>query len=279
MKQYFIFNDNKINGPVTADQLSQHGLNPNSLVWCSDNWVPASQVAELKPYLEKTTTQYPPQQSVAMLPPIPYSAPMPQYQQSARLNLSSQKFFKFVLLGFLAYLSIASLNNFIDSFTFFNKWLKLASGFTGESYFLFGLLLMLSSLTAIVTSIVIITRIINKKSFAFLSLVFFATTFLLAILDMMFICANSIFFSLMVAGVLGLGATFFAARRPSYGLNSLMTERTTGDLILVGFYAVLMIALLIVGATSKYIGFIIDDLYIARCPEIIYVLQHKMVIR
>ena len=170
MKQYSLLKDNQNLGPMTPEQLVQNGLNPNSMVWAEGmpQWVPASQVPELAPYLAAAAPQPQYQQ------PYQQPAPQPQYQQPAQqpAQMNPQTIFKFVLYAVLAFTAIAGLIIFIGSFNFFKSGLKEYKP-AGA-----GIFQLLIGIMMIVISISIALRLAKNGRFGFLSLLFFGITFL-----------------------------------------------------------------------------------------------------
>lgn len=87
MTKYYIAIDNQRQGPFPAEELPQHGLTPESLVWCKGmvGWEKAKNVPELAYLLVQTPNVAPPQppvQPAAYQPPYPQQyGQYPQYPQ------------------------------------------------------------------------------------------------------------------------------------------------------------------------------------------------------
>lgn len=287
MRQYYIFKNNQNVGPLTAEQLVQQGLSPNTPVWTEGmpKWTTASNVPELMAIMMSedsnstkkiTPPALPPNQQTFDLPqnqqPVQQPQPQSPYQrpnQPLTTKISTQTKFKFVLCAILAFTAIVGLVMFINSFTFFNKYLKMVASFVDVSFTLFGILALISSVAIIAISVVLALRIIKRQKFAFLSFAFFATTFLLALLDILLVGSWSVFILLMIAGVIGLGVTYFAAVPTEHitdpnSFKAIMAEKTQVDIVIVIIYGVLMLGLLIVGLTTDYLGIILDNFSLAK---------------
>mgnify|MGYP002624153141 CR=1 FL=1 len=256
MKQFFIIKDNKNVGPMPADQLVQYGLAPNSLVWAEGmtEWLPASQVPELAQYLAPAQPQPPYQQPAAPAQPQPpYQQPVQQQQpyqqpmqpdQNPLANMTPQGIFKIILYLILAYTAIAGLINFIHSFDFFN--IRKGAGP--------GLTMLFSTLLVMGICGMIILRMVKNERFGFLALGFFAITFVFALVDMIVFGSGSAFIMMLIAGILGMVCTVFAVvplekigDPNSY--KSLLAEAKQIDYIVLGVYAVLMLAFIILTST------------------------------
>lgn len=86
---YFIIINDVQQGPFTVEELSQHGLQQDSLVWCEGmtQWTPAWQVEELKPLLFGTRPQEQPSlEPMAQPTPPPVPPRVPQEPQPAAAN-------------------------------------------------------------------------------------------------------------------------------------------------------------------------------------------------
>ena len=207
-------------------------------------WVPASQVPELAPYL---------------------GAPArPAMPAQPAMNMSTTTIFQYVLYGVLAFAAIVGLIMFINSFTFFSKYLH------GEATF-FGILVLLTSLFIMAVSVVIALRIIKKQKFGFLALFFFAIAFLFGLLELI-ILKWSMFVLLMIVGILGIACTIFAVIPMNQlggpnGFKALLADKESSDLAFVIIFGVLMIALLIVGATKDGMSDFLD--HFSEVKEII----------
>lgn len=274
MKQFFIIKDNQNVGPMTPDQLVQFGLQPNSLVWTEGmaEWMPASQVPELMPYLGQAQPAAPaqpqqpyqqPYQQPAQQQPYqqPYQQPAQQpyqqpYQQPAQqpgqpvqspfANMTPQGIFKIILYIILAYTAISGLIYFIHSFS----TMKLHKG-TGP-----GVFELFIGLVVIGICVVTILRMVKNERYAFLALGFFAITFLFALLNLIIVAPVYTFIMLLIASILGIVCTIFSIM-PMEKLGdpnsykSILTEATQLDYILLGAYAVLSLAFLLFTCIGK----------------------------
>ncbi|MDO4929800.1 MAG: GYF domain-containing protein [Bacteroidales bacterium] len=70
MSYYFVNTENKQEGPFLPEELTAHGVNANSFVWREGltEWVKASDLPELEPYLNSGSSSGP------AVPPIPPAA-------------------------------------------------------------------------------------------------------------------------------------------------------------------------------------------------------------
>lgn len=248
MRQFYISKNNKNVGPMAPEQLVQQGLTPNSMVWAEGmpTWVPASQVPELAPYLAAATR-----------PQFQQPYQQPSYQRPAQptMSMPSTTIFQYVLYGILAFAAIVGLLIFINSFTFFNKL------FNGELT-LFGIFTLFTSLLIMALSVVIALRIAKKQRFGFLSFVFFGITFFFGLLDLI-ILKWSFFLLLMIVGLLGIACTIFAVipmnKLGGPGFKALLADKESSDIALVVIYGILMVALLIIGATKEHLDMVLDN--------------------
>lgn len=264
MKQFFIIENGQNAGPMPAEQLVQHGLTPNSLVWYDGmaNWTPASQVPELAQYLAPAQPAIPVPPAAPAQPPYqqpyqqsgqqpyqqpgqqpyqqPYQQPGQQPAQNPFGNMDTQGIFKLILFLVLGYTAIAGLINFIDSFDLFDIRKGTMSG----------LFMLFSSLAVIGISVIIILRIVKNEKFGFLALGFFALSFFFGLLNMILIHSSSNFIMPFIGGILGIVITLLAVMpmekiSDPNSYKQLMAEATQIDYILLGVYAVLMIGFIV----------------------------------
>ncbi|MCM1005666.1 MAG: CD225/dispanin family protein [Prevotella sp.] len=83
---YYVASDNKSYGPVTPDQFARYGINGRTLV-CpvgGTSWVPASNIPELRQYLDGGYQQ-PYQQHYHQAPPYNPQQPNPGYPPSSHM--------------------------------------------------------------------------------------------------------------------------------------------------------------------------------------------------
>lgn len=154
--------------------------------------------------------------------------------------MDAQGIFKIVLYLILAYTAIAGLINFIHSFDLFN--IRKGAGP--------GLSLLFGSLTVMGICGIIILRMVKNEQFGFLALGFYALTFLFSIVNMIIFGAGSSFVMMLIAGILGIVCTLLVlvplekiSDFNSY--KSILAEATQLDYILLGVYAVLLLAFII----------------------------------
>ena len=270
MKQFFIIKNSQQLGPMPLEQMLQQGLESNTLVWCEGmpEWKPASQVAELMPYLAPAPQpaapvqpQYSPHQPPQQPPQQPNQQPYQQqpnqqpYQQQPNQqpyqpsvqpaqspfgNMATQSVFKLILFLILGYTAVAGLINFIDSFNLFDVPKGTAPG----------LFMLFSSLAVIGISVVIILRIIKNYKYGFLALGFFALSFLFGLLNMILFSSSSTFIMPFIGGLLGIFCTLLAVMpvekiSDPNSYKQLMAEASQIDYILLGAYAILMIGFIV----------------------------------
>lgn len=242
MAQYFISKNNQNVGPMTPEQLVQQGLTPNSMVWAEGmpEWVPASQVPELAPYL---------------------GAPArPAMPAQPAMNMSTTTIFQFVLYGVLAFAAIVGLIMFINSFTLFSSAFKIVEMKPAGA----GIFLLLSSLMMIAISVVIAIRVLKKKNFAFLSLMFFGITFLFGLLNLIILGGWAMFILMLVVGILGIACTLFAAIPMNKlgdpnSFKAIFAKPSGLDIALIGAYAIFLLLLIILGAGKEHASEIFKD--------------------
>ena len=267
MKEFYLVKDNQSLGPMPITQLLGCGMTPESLVWCEGmpDWVPANQVTELAHLFAPAQPQVPQTPQVPQAPqPVQAPAPapvqpqpqyqqpqyqqpqyqqpqyqqpqyqQPQYQQPVASQQSAQSICKIILYILLGLSALGGLFTFFGSFSYFGGWFNKP---------LLGLMVMLQSAAIIGISVIAIMRMVKNEKFAFLTIAYFAISFVLNLLGLILVSGYGGFgvFSFLT-GLGGLAVAVLASIPTdkigdANSYKALLNEATEIDYILLGVYA------------------------------------------